>query len=116
MPSRQVLLPADDYLRLAGRLTALDHDIEPLLWAPDGVTLADGTSVVDGAGNAASGATYAPEAAWVSISLLFSGSFPAFVEAALAPGTLRWTQACLAGTDAPPFQQLLAGGSSAEPQ
>ena len=110
MPSRQVLLPADDYPRLADRLAALDHDIEPLLWAPGGVTLVDGTSVADGAGNANARATFAPEAAWVSISLLFSGSLPAFVEAALAPGTLRWTQACLAGTDAPPFQQLLADG------
>ena len=110
MHSRQILLPADDYPRLADRLAALDHDIEPLLWRRDGVSLADGTSIADGAGNADADARFAPEAAWVSISLLFSGAFPAFVDAALAPGTLRWTQACLAGTDAPPFQQLLAAG------
>ena len=110
MSSRQVLLPADDYGRLADRLSALDHDIEPLLWSRDGVTLADGTPVADTNGIPVGSATYTPAAAWVSIGLLFGGDLAGFVEAALAPGTLRWTQACLAGTDAPPFQRLVADG------
>ncbi len=103
-----MLLPADDYQRLAGRLSALDHDITPLLWSRESVTLQDGSVIADASGVPADDAVYAPAAAWISIGLLFGGNLAPFVDAALAPGTLRWTQACLAGTDAPPFQQLLA--------
>ena len=110
MNSPQVLLPADDYGRLAERLSALDHDIEPLLWHRDGVRLLDGSRVADASGTPVNGADYAPTAASVSIGLLFSGDLAPFVDAALTPGTLRWAQACLAGTDAPPFQQLLSAG------
>lgn len=113
MSSRQVLIPADDHPRLADRLAGLGHDVQALLWRPDGVTLADGTVVADGDGSPTGNdgsATFAPEVAWVSIGVLFSGTFGGFVDAALAPGTLRWTQACLAGTDAPPFQKMLAAG------
>jgi len=105
-----VLIPADDYGRLADRLSALDHGIEPLLWSRDGVHLTDGSAIADASGVPIGGADYAPDAAWVSIGLLFGGSLAPFVEAALAPGTLQWTQICLAGTDAPPFQQLMAAG------
>lgn len=110
MNSPQVLLPADEYGRLADRLAALDHDLTPLLWSRDGVTLPDGSQIADADGMPTGDATYAPVAAWVSIGLLFGGNLAQFVDAALAPGTLRWTQACLAGTDAPPFQQLLGAG------
>ncbi len=110
MNSPQVLIPADDYERLADRLSALDHDIEPLLWRRDGVSLPDGSAIAGADGMPVGEAGYAPSAACISIGLLFGGDLAPFVEAALAPGTLRWTQACLAGTDAPPFQQLLAGG------
>ena len=105
-----MLIPADDYGRLADRLSALDHGIEPLLWSRDGVHLTDGSAIADASGVPIGGADYAPDAAWVSIGLLFGGSLAPFVEAALAPGTLQWTQICLAGTDAPPFQQLMAAG------
>jgi len=105
-----VLIPADDYGRLADRLSALDHGIEPLLWSRDGVHLTDGSAIANASGVPIGGADYAPDAAWVSIGLLFGGSLAPFVEAALAPGTLQWTQICLAGTDAPPFQQLMAAG------
>ena len=105
-----MLFPADDYAHLADRLAALDHDLTPLLWSRDGVTLPDGSQIADADGVPSGDATYAPVAAWVSIGLLFGGNLAAFVDAALAPGTLRWTQACLAGTDAPPFQQLLSAG------
>lgn len=104
-----MLLPADDYARLADRLATLS-DIEPLLRSRDGVRLADGTPVAGADGTPVSNTAYAPAAAWVSIGLLFGGNLAPFVDAALAPGTLRWTQACLAGTDAPPFQQLLGAG------
>lgn len=110
MNSLQVLLPADDYARLADQLAAFDHDLTPLLWSRDGITLPDGSPIADAAGMPAGDANYAPTAAWVSIGLLFGGNLAPFVDAALAPGTLRWTQACLAGTDAPPFQQLLSAG------
>ncbi len=110
MKSPQVLLPADDYRRLADRISALDHDITPLLWSREGVTLADGSVIADASGVPTGDAGYAPVAAWISIGLLFGGNLAPFVEAALAPRTLRWTQICLAGTDAPPFQQLLAAG------
>ena len=105
-----MLIPADDYGRLADRLSALDHGIEPLLWSRDGVHLTDGSAIANASGVPIGGADYAPDAAWVSIGLLFGGSLAPFVEAALAPGTLQWTQICLAGTDAPPFQQLMAAG------
>ena len=105
-----MLLPADDYGRLAERLSALDHDLEPLLWRRDGVSLPDGSHIADANGVPTGDAAYAPEAAWASIGLLFGGNLAPFVEAALAPGTLRWAQACLAGTDAPPFQQLINAG------
>lgn len=110
MNSPQVLLPADDYGRLADRLSALDHSTEPLLWSRNGVKLPDGSRVADADGMPVGDADYAPAAAWISIGLLFGGNLAPFVGAALAPGTLRWTQACLAGTDAPPFQQLLRAG------
>lgn len=110
MNSLQVLLPADDYQRLADRLSALDHDITPLLWSRDGVTLPDGSVVADASGTPSGDAVYEPAAAWISIGLLFGSNLAPFVEAALAPGTLRWTQICLAGTDAPPFQRLLRAG------
>ena len=105
-----MLIPADEYGRLAGRLSALDHGVAPLLWRRDGVTLPDGSVIADASGVPTGDADYAPVVAWTSIGLLFGGNLAPFVEAALAPGTLRWTQACLAGTDAPPFQQLLAAG------
>ena len=105
-----MLLPADDYGRLAERLPALDSRIEPLLWSRDGVHLPDGSQIADADGTPCGHADYAPAAAWVSIGLLFGGDLAAFVDAALAPGTLRWTQACLAGTDAAPFQRLLSAG------
>ena len=106
----QVLLPADDYARLADRLEALEHRIEPLLWNRDGVRLRNGSQIADAKGTPRGDADYAPAAAWVSIGLLFGGNLAPFVDAALAPGTLRWTQACLAGTDAAPFQHLLKAG------
>ena len=110
MNSPQVLLPAQDYARLADRLAALDGDCTPLLWSCDGVTLPDGSRIADADGMPTGDTAVAPVAAWVSIGLLFGGNLAPFVDAALAPGTLRWTQACLAGTDAPPFQQLLSAG------
>lgn len=104
-----MLLPADDYARLADRLATLG-DVEPLLWSRDGIRLADGTQMAGADGTPDGNTGYAPVAAWVSIGLLFGGNLAPFVDAALAPGTLQWTQICLAGTDAPPFQQLLAAG------
>ena len=103
-------MAGEDYERLAGRLAALDHDVEGLLWSRDGVTSADGTRMADVSGAAVDGAVFEPAAAWASIGLLFGGDLAGFVGTALGAGTLRWTQACLAGTDAPPFQQLLAAG------
>lgn len=104
-----MLLPADDYARLADRLATLGS-VEPLLWSRDGICLADGTLVAGADGTPVGNTAYAPAAAWVSIGLLFGGNLAPFVDAALASGTLRWTQICLAGTDAPPFQRLLAAG------
>ena len=110
MNSPQVLLPAEDYARLADRLAALDGDFTPLLWSRDGVTLPDGSRIADADGMPAGDTAFSPVAAWASIGLLVGGNLAPFVDAALAPGTLRWTQACLAGTDAPPFQQLVSAG------
>ncbi len=105
MSRRQVLLPAAAYQRVAERLAASPHEPEILLWSPAGIERPDGSTP----------SSVAPDAAWASIDLLFSGQFGAYVTALLEPGTVRWVQGCLAGTDGPLFAPILAAGCRLSP-
>lgn len=100
MTSRQVLVHAAAYDRVADRLDALPHDLDVLRWSVDGVTSADG-SIPDAP---------QPEAAWISMDVFFSGDFGPMAEAVTSFGTVRWVQGFLAGVDAPPFQKVMAAG------
>lgn len=89
--------------RVAEQLAALDHDLDLLLWGPDGLTRPDGSIVHS--------SQAAPEVAWISIDLFFAGQFPALVDSVVASESLKWVQACLAGTDAPPFAKIVDAGA-----
>ena len=105
MSPRQILIPAAAYPRVADRLGASGHELEVLLWSTDAVVRPDGSPASD----------VHPEVAWIAIDLLFGTSFPAYVDALLAPDTVQWVQGCLAGTDGPLFQRILAAGSRLSP-
>jgi phosphoglycerate dehydrogenase-like enzyme len=103
MTVRQILMSKSAHQRVAEQLTALGHDLDLLLWSPDGLTRPDGSIVET--------SEAAPEVAWISIDLFFDGHFPAFVDAVVASDSLKWVQACLAGTDAPPFAKIVDAGA-----
>lgn len=105
MSIRQVLVPAVALPRVQQRLTSLADDVEIVAWSPDGVVDLAGAPVGE----------LEPEVAWISIDLLFSGHFPTYVDALLTPGTVRWVQGCLAGTDGPLFQRILSEGCRLSP-
>lgn len=100
MSARQILVPAAAHGRIADRLSSSDHDLDVLLWSPDGITRSDGTIVDDPA----------PVAAWIAIDLMFSGLLIEYVDALLELGSVEWVQGCLAGTDGPPFRRILEAG------
>ncbi|MFT7648335.1 MAG: phosphoglycerate dehydrogenase-like enzyme [Candidatus Poriferisodalaceae bacterium] len=103
MTARTILVPAASHSRVADRLAALEHDLNVVLWSTDGLTMPNGGGV--------DSATIAPEVAWITIDLFLTGDFLAFVDAALAFNSVKWFQACLAGTDAPPFARILDSGA-----
>ena len=105
MAAPEILLPADAYPRIADRLDDVPHDLLPRLWTPQGITDTDGRAVPDAR----------PEVGWTAIDLLFSGQFGAFVSDLLAPGSVRWVQGCLAGTDGPLFAPILEAGIRLSP-
>lgn len=100
MTKRQVLVHASAHERVAEPLAALPHDLDVLLWSPDGVTRPDGSPVE----------AAAPEAAWISMDVFFSGDFGPMADAVVRFGSVRWTQGFLAGVDAPPFQKVIEAG------
>ena len=98
------MVPASSLPRVRERLDGFDS-LQLLSWSPDGVHDETGAPVDDPR----------PEVAWISIDLMFSGQLLDYVEALLAPGSVRWVQGCLAGTDAPPFRRILAAGIRLSP-
>ncbi|MGY9075116.1 MAG: D-2-hydroxyacid dehydrogenase [Acidimicrobiales bacterium] len=102
MTARSLLLTRPAYDMMGRTIESLSHELDVLIWTADAISRPDGTPVDP--------ADARPEAAWVSVDLLFSGEFPDFVDAALALGTVQWFQGCLAGTDAPPFAKIKAAG------
>jgi len=97
---RHVLVPAPAYPRVAAGLSELPHDINVVLWTPEGITDVDGTPVDEAQ----------PEAAWLSIDLLFAGDFMPFAQSVVDVGSMQWVQGPLAGFDAPPFRTILNAG------
>ena len=97
MVKRQILIPSIAFPRVEARLKVFG-ELDIALWSPEATRRQDGTQI--------SLSELTPEIAWIPIDMFFTGQFLEFVEAFLAPGSLKWVQACLAGTDAPPFHRI----------
>ncbi|MEL7156021.1 MAG: D-2-hydroxyacid dehydrogenase [Actinomycetota bacterium] len=104
--TRQILIPAPAHRRVAAALDGLDHELDVLSWAADGVTRAG----VDGAGVPVEEGAARPEAAWLAPDVLFSGELAAMAKAIVDLGSVQWVQGPLAGVDAPPFGWIRDAG------
>ena len=110
MSKRQVLIPISAYERIRSRLDNSQHEFEVLCWSANEVSRPDGSTVAM--------EDFRPEIGWIPIDLLFAGvsdgmsvpDFLLFADALVESGTIEWVQSCLAGTDAPPLQKILAAG------
>lgn len=78
----------------------MSHQVELLAWTGDGISDATGAAVDNAA----------PEAAWLTMDLFFTGEFGPMAEAIIELGSVQWVQGFLAGIDAPPLQKLLKAG------
>ena len=97
MVKRQILIPSVAFPRVEERLKVFP-ELDIALWSPEATQRQDGSPIPF--------SELKPEIAWIPIDMFFTGQFLEFVEAFLAPGSLKWVQACLAGTDAPPFHRI----------
>ena len=97
MVKRQILIPSIAFPRVEERLKVLP-ELDIALWSPEAIQRQDGSPI--------SPSELKPEIAWIPIDMFFTGQFLEFVEAFLTPGSVKWVQACLAGTDAPPFHRI----------
>ena len=97
MVKRQILIPSVAFPRVEERLKVLP-ELDIALWSPEAIQRQDGSPI--------SPSELQPEIAWIPIDMFFTGQFLEFVEAFLTPGSVKWVQACLAGTDAPPFHRI----------
>lgn len=105
--TRQILIPAPAYRRVAAPLEALDHRLDVLLWSADGITrAADGD---DRATTVAAGEAR-PEAAWLAPDVLFSSELAPMATTIVELGTVQWVQGPLAGVDARPFGWIRDAG------
>ncbi len=110
MAPRQVLIHTSALTRVADRLDALSrdlardlgHELDVVLWSPEGVTTADGGSLAPEA--------VRPEAAWLSIDVLATGALGSMTDTIVTSGSCRWVQGPLAGVDAPPFAKIQEAG------
>lgn len=101
MVKRQILIPSVAFPRVEERLKVFG-ELDIALWSPEATRRQDGTQI--------SFSELTPEIAWIPIDMFFTGQFLEFVEVFLTTGSVKWVQACLAGTDAPPFHQIQKAG------
>jgi len=97
-----ILLEAQTYRRLADQLNAIDPTLNFVLMEADGQLYANGQPV--------SLAEAQPQVAWLNVGLMRTDLAPAYIQAVLEAGTIKWLQSMHAGRDQDFYRQMAEQG------